>query len=93
MFPTQMGILPQSNLNTIPASGDPVPGAWVNAITETFLKSSNQQSTPEGGRPLRLGDEKLWIQSRIPASASDFDGDLANGEAEPNPACRDGSGA
>jgi|GEM_PF-1085226 len=44
-----------------------MPGAWRNAITETFLKSSSQLG--QVGNPAsKLGLRNLWIQDRIPTT-------------------------
>lgn len=45
----------------------PVPGAWANAITETFLKKSTQVGVV-GNATTQLGLRNLWIQDRIPTT-------------------------
>ncbi len=45
----------------------PMPGAWRNAIAETFLKSSAQLGVA-GQSATRLGLRNLWIQDRIPTT-------------------------
>jgi phosphate transport system substrate-binding protein len=45
----------------------PLPGAWKNAITETFLKKSVQVGVV-GNATTQLGLRNLWIQDKIPTT-------------------------
>ena len=47
----------------------PMPAAWRTAITETFLKSSVQLGVA-GNQTTKLGLRKLWIQDKIPTTAT-----------------------
>lgn len=78
---TALGIIPQSNV-AVPSS------AWVNAITETFLKRSTQSS---GGA--QLGARNLWIQDGNPTTALDVDGIAQATDQKSNPVCDATAGA
>ncbi len=45
----------------------PMPAAWRNAVTETFLKSSVQLGAV-GDQTTKLGLRNLWIQDKIPTT-------------------------
>lgn len=78
---TALGIIPQSNV-AVPS------GAWVNAITETFLKRSTQSS---GGAT--LGARNLWIQDGNPTTALDVDNIAQATDQQSNPSCTVNLGA
>jgi hypothetical protein len=84
---TALGIFYQSNIA-------PLPGAWMNAVNETFLKKSTQDGDPSAA-VAKLGDRNLWIQDKLPLKATDIDGinSGTNTEVLANPSCIAGFGA
>lgn len=73
-----IGILPRNGIA-------PLPGSWKTAIWETFF-----QKITSGSNPSSLG---LWLQDKLPTTAAQIDGNLANGELLSNPSCTGGAGA
>lgn len=73
---TSLGILPQSN-TAVPSA------AWVNAITDTFLRRG----------PTTVGALNLWIQDNYPTTALDVDGAVQATDQKSNPSCDPLAGA
>lgn len=69
--PAALGLLAQLNIG-------PMPAAWLNAITETFLKKSAQGSGA-------LAAKTLWMQDKLPTKSIR--------QSMPNPTCTAGKGA
>lgn len=93
---TAVGIITQFGLGI-------VPGAWTNAIFETFLRRSAQVSNGVALSQLSANatlngtvNGGLWIQSALPTSALQFNGTTGRGDpadVTANPSCVAGQGA
>jgi len=67
----------------------PMPIAWQSAIFSTFLRNTSG----EVSNGTSLGSRNLWLQSNLPTTATQIDGNTANGEVIGSRSCVNGRGA